>query len=49
VFDMALGWDDVLHRVRPTDRFKANLSITAVTIPENWPGSVRLGYFLYIP
>ena len=36
MFDMALGWDDVLRRVRPTDRFKTNLSITAVNVTDKY-------------
>ena len=32
LFDMALGWDDVLHHYRPSERLKTNLSITAVNV-----------------
>lgn len=36
LFDMALGWDDVLHRLKPSERYKANLSITAVNLTNKY-------------
>lgn len=36
LFDMALGWDDVLHRLRPSERVKTNLSITAVNVTDKY-------------
>lgn len=36
LFDMALGWDDVLHRFRPSERVKTNVSITAVNVTNKY-------------
>jgi len=36
LFDMAMGWDDVLHRFRPSERVKTNLSITAVNVTNKY-------------
>ncbi len=36
LFDMALGWDDVLHRLRPTERVKTNVSVTAVNVTNKY-------------
>ncbi len=36
LFDMALGWDDVLHHYRPSERLKTNVSITAVNVTNKY-------------
>ena len=36
MFDMAMGWDDVLHHFRPNERLKTNLSMTAVNVTNKY-------------
>ncbi len=36
LFDLAAGWDDVLHRFRPSEKVKTNLSITAVNVTNKY-------------
>ncbi len=36
LFDMAAGWDDVLHGHMRTDRVKTNLSVTAVNVTNKY-------------
>ena len=36
MFDMALGWDDALRRIHPSERLKTNLSITAVNVTNKY-------------
>ena len=36
LFDMALGWDNVLHGVTKSDRVKTNLSLTAVNVTNKY-------------
>ncbi len=36
LFDAALGWDDVMHHYRPSERVKTNVSVTAVNVTNQY-------------